>query len=1073
MFLPFTHGDDSISFEVNSNLNHLSNDVNFHISNDDKIFRASCDSMINLFDNDDEKVDDEINLPTTINSKYYDIKQLNALKTDPISNFGLFHVNIASLDKHIDDLKLILSLLKTNFSIVGISEHKILKDSLPSNNIKIPGYKDFIFEPTETNCGGAGFYIKDNLDHIIRMDLQINSPAHYESIFIEIKFPDKKNLVVGCLYRHPSSNISVQEFTNEHLDPVLQKISMENKQCVLMGDFNINLLKIDTNSSSNSFYNTLSSHFFSPYILQPTRLQSKTLIDNIFFNSLEYQSNSGNLLIEISDHLIQFLILNGFTKEKNISEHNIKKRDLRNFNEREFEETIVKMNWEDICNIEMNDPDLSCSNFFNEITYLLDEFAPYKKVTKNEIKLLSKPWISNEILQKCKKRDSILKTITKENDPVRKKKLRNEYKKLRNEITKNKRESKKYYYSIYFENNKNKSAKIWKGIRDLVNLNPSKSSNIKLMNENNNLVTNPSKIANIFNDHFSTIGSKIEQKIPVTEGNFTDYLNKRDVNGELYINSPNSLFLSPTVPAEIEKLIDNLDIKKSTGPNSVPIFILKSFKKFFSSWLSKLVNLSFQFGIFPDILKIAKVTPLHKKDSKLNYLNYRPISLLSVFSKIYEKLIYSRTYTFLDDNKLINTKQFGFRSNHSTNHALLNITERIKALVDTGQYVCGVFIDLEKAFDTVNHEYLCDKLKFYGLRGNVNELFKSYLSNRKQYVSINGFDSEFQNLNCGVPQGSCLGPLLFLIYINDFKLCLDKCDSGHFADDTFIMYSNTKLKSIETIINTELKLVSKWLKLNKLSLNTNKTELIFFHSRQHLINYEGISIKFNGKKLHPVDYVKYLGMYIDKYLSWDFHILQLSKKLSRANGILSKLRHNAPIETCLQVYYAIFYPHLIYSCNIWGLTSEENIKKIEVLQKKCLRIMTFSDFNSHTNPLFNNLNLLKVRDIIKMHQLTLVYSFYNNLLPTELNKLFVLDSNIHDHGTRSVSRNLLHIPRVFTSSFGNNSIKYKGPILWNFIAKNGIAIDGNIDNNINIDSIHNRFQFTRTLKKHFMYNYSV
>ena len=248
-----------------------------------------------------------------------------------------------------------------------------------------------------------------------------------------------------------------------------------------------------------------------------------------------------------------------------------------------------------------------------------------------------------------------------------------------------------------------------------------------------------------------------------------------------------------------------------------------------------------------------------------------------MFSKIYEKLIYSRTYTFLNVNKLINTNQFGFRSNHSTNHALVNITERIKSLVDTGQYVCGIFIDLEKAFDTVNHNILCEKLNYYGLRGNVNKLFQSYLSNRKQYVSINGFDSEIKDLNCGVPQGSSLGPLLFLIYINDFKLCLEKCDSGHFADDTFIMYSNKKLKSIETIINTELKLVSKWLKLNKLSLNTNKTELIFFHSRQHLINYDGISINFNGKKLQPVNQVKYLGVYIDKYLSWNFHIIQLSK----------------------------------------------------------------------------------------------------------------------------------------------------------------------------------------------------
>ena len=276
---------------------------------------------------------------------------------------------------------------------------------------------------------------------------------------------------------------------------------------------------------------------------------------------------------------------------------------------------------------------------------------------------------------------------------------------------------------------------------------------------------------------------------------------------------------------------------------------------------------------------------------------------------------------------------------------------------------------------TVNHTILCEKIKYYGLRGVVNKLIHSYLANRKQFVSINGFDSSIRNISCGVPQGSSLGPLLFLIYINDFRLCLSATETGHFADDTFIMHGSNKLWTIQRVINTELKMVSIWLRLNKLSLNANKTELIFFHSKQHSFNYDKISIKFNGVKLVPVDYVKYLGLYIDKYLSWNYHILQLSKKLSRANGIISKLRHHAPLEVCLQAYYAIFYSHLIYACNVWGLTSEENIKKIEILQRKCLRILTFADFRAHSNPLFINLRLLKVRDIVKFHQLKLNYDF--------------------------------------------------------------------------------------------------
>ena len=265
------------------------------------------------------------------------------------------------------------------------------------------------------------------------------------------------------------------------------------------------------------------------------------------------------------------------------------------------------------------------------------------------------------------------------------------------------------------------------------------------------------------------------------------------------------------------------------------------------------------------------------------------------------------------------------------------------------------------------------------------------------------------------------------------------------------------------------------LRLNKLSLNSDKTKLIFFHSQRRTLNYDVISIKFNGKKLYPVDNIKYLGMYIDKYLSWNYHILQLSKKLSRGNGILLKRRHNAPIETCLQVYYAIFYSHLIYGCNIWGFTTEEDLNKIEVLQKKCLRIMTFSAFNSHTNQLFIDIKLVKVRDIIKSQQLKLVYDFYNNVLPTYFQHLFTFSRYTHTTNLQlnCVYQNLLYKPHIKTTTYGIKSIKYHCADLWNELFKKGISIDKNAKNNVVIDQIHNVYHFKRALKRHYLYSYSV
>ena len=1074
--LPFTHESDINIF--NAPTINQRPDINSLSPVDLRKFISQCKSIQDQINLSHDESEDDI-FSTQVNSKYYNIKQFNALKPDTSSSFSFMHVNIASLNAHIDDLKTVLARLKFNLDVIGISEHKIRSGTATSNNIDIQGYNEFVFEPTSTTHGGVGFYIKNNLDFYVRNDLRLNSSSDFEGLFVEIVFPDRKNLIIGCVYRHPSSNISVRDFSEIHLEPILHKISKENKVCALMGDFNVDLLKSTGSNAVNDFYNNLSSYFFTPFILQPTRLASKTLIDNILLNSLEYHSKSGNLLLELSDHLIQFVILDGFTKERSLPVNNLYKRDFSNFSDREFEDVVINgTDWDEICMLQYNDPSASFASYYNKINFHLDEMAPLKKVTLKEFRLKLKPWISKEILLKCEKRDLLLKNIKNETDPTKIESLRNEYKTIRNEITHDKRSSKKAHFTAYFDRNKNKSSDIWKGIRSIVNIKPTKTPSIKLMDEYKNLISDPLKISNIFNDHFSTVGEKVQQKIPVdSTGNFKDYLNKRDNNGRLFINPDGcSFFLSPTVPGEITKIIDALDHTKSAGPNGIPVLLLKSFKQFFSTWLAKLINLCFETGIFPDLLKLAKVHPLHKKESKLNYLNYRPISLLSVFSKIYEKLMYTRIYSYLDSNNLIYNKQFGFRSKHSTNHAIISITEHIRNLLDNGQYVCGIFVDLEKAFDTVNHQLLCEKLEFYGLRGKCNQLIKSYLSDRKQYVSLNGFDSETKNITCGVPQGSSLGPLLFLIYINDFRLCLDKTSSGHFADDTFILFNSKNPKTIETVINYELKLMMKWLRLNRLSLNAGKTELIFFHSQKHKLNYDNISIKLNRRvKLKPVDFVKYLGMLIDKYLSWNFHINELCKKLSRANGILSKLRYSAPLENCILVYYAIFYSHLIYGCNVWGLANNELIEKIEVLQKKCVRIMSFAPFNSHTNQLFIALKLLKVRDIISLNQLNIVYDFYDNSLPNDLMSLFQPSIDVHTTNMQlnSSIKNLIHIPSINTSTYGIQSLKYTCAKLWNEYFTKGISINSDRKHNVSFNKIKSIHHFKKVLKKHFLHMYSL
>ena len=322
--------------------------------------------------------------------------------------------------------------------------------------------------------------------------------------------------------------------------------------------------------------------------------------------------------------------------------------------------------------------------------------------------------------------------------------------------------------------------------------------------------------------------------------------------------------------------------------------------------LAEILNLSFTTGIYIDKLKISRVIPIYKeKGDKFLSENYRPISLLSNINKIYEKVMHNRLYSFLEEQGSIYENQFGFRKNHSTTHALIDLTENIRKAIDNNQFACGIFIDLQKAFDTVDHTILLKKLEHYGIRGVANDWFRSYLTNRKQYVSILGSESQPSIIEFGVPQGSVLGPLLFLLYINDLHKAIKYSKTRHFADDTNILIHNNSLKQVKKYLNLDLRQLCTWLKANKISLNRSKTELIIFRHPNKQINYD-LKIKINGKHLQPTNSVKYLGIYLDPFLNWSVQTDSLSVKLSRATGMLSKIRHYVSKTKLRSIYYGIF-----------------------------------------------------------------------------------------------------------------------------------------------------------------------
>ena len=635
-----------------------------------------------------------------------------------------------------------------------------------------------------------------------------------------------------------------------------------------------------------------------------------------------------------------------------------------------------------------------------------------------------KPWFSLGIRNSIKRRDNLHKRYIKANDIDAKNEYFRQYKELRNRIVTLCRVSKKAYYHKYFNDNANNIKNTWKGIKQIININNKRSNQVSSLLLNNEVITDTKLIANSFNEYFCTIAEKLQSRIYHAKQNFRDYLTN---------SNSHSFFIGPTNSTEILSIIDNLSSNKASGPHSIPNELLHTIKYNIAEPLGNIINLSFEKGIYFENLKISKTIPFFKeKGSSLNCTNYRPISLLSNINKIIEKLMHERLYNFLNMHNCIYENQFGFRKKHSTDHALISITEDIRDALDNNRIACGIFIDLQKAFDTVDHDILLSKLEHYGIRGTSNDWFRSYLSNRKQFVEIDGQKSDELVLKYGVPQGSVLGPLLFLIYINDLNKAIKYSRVRHFADDTNLINSNTSPKKLQKQLNLDLKNLCNWLKANKISLNASKSELLIFRHPNKRINYD-FKIKIDGKKIIPSLFVKYLGILIDCHLNWGFHCNVLSTKLSRAIGMLTKIRHYVPSELLRTIYFGIFSSLLSYGCQVWGQVRNRHICRLERLQNKAIKVINFANFRESSLPHYRTSKILKLADIIKIQNFLFVFEDIKGNLPKALSNTFQLTRDRHSYNTRNAAKYTVCIPKVNTTVYGIRCIKFQSSQIWNFL----------------------------------------
>ena len=538
--------------------------------------------------------------------------------------------------------------------------------------------------------------------------------------------------------------------------------------------------------------------------------------------------------------------------------------------------------------------------------------------------------------------------------------------------------------------------------------------------DNKNVTTNKSIISEKFNEFFINIGPNLADKIPPQTAKPLDYLGS---------SIPTNIFLEIVTVDEFDEITKSLKIS-APGHDEVTKNILDLSMPVIKNHLIYLLNQSLQQGVFPDELKIAKITPIYKADDSSKFNNYRPVSVLSIISKIFEKAMYNKLLKFLEKYKILYEKQFGFRKKHSTYMALMILIDNLIKCMENGEYVIGVFLDFSKAFDTVNHSILLSKLSHYGIRGTAYDWFRSYLNNRKQYVSYANVKSSMKTIRCGVPQGSILGPLLFLIYTNDLINVCSKTSPFLFADDTNLFMNGKELPSMINTLNQELQDISLWLKVNKLSLNIKKTHFMVF-TRQKTITIPH-DICIDGYSIDRVSNTKFLGVYIDDKLNWKKHISYISGKISRGLGIILKARKLLPSPTLKTLYYSFIYPYFSYCNHVWGSACDTYIYPLILLQKRCIRIITRSKYRDPTDPIFKKLELLKLKDINKYAISKFMFNWYHMKLPSLFLNVFTRISNVHSHATRQ--RSELYCPRV-KISLSKMKYTYQAPKLWNKILK--------------------------------------